>query len=91
MHQVKGDYPDYQSHLMKSYFHLNADQSFNPYTWKAPINWEGVVNGHSVKFTQIESDSFNENSFDWYSFPESLAFVKPYIVKAIDDAMRVMD
>lgn len=91
MHQVNGEYPDYQRYPVKGMFHLNADQGFNPFTWKAPINWVGFVGSKEVKFTQIEDGSFNEQSFDWGNFPEELNYVKPYIVEAIDKAMRVMD
>lgn len=56
MSQVKGEYPDYQTHSIKNTFYLNADQGFNPYSWRAPINWEGIVGGKKIKFTQIDSD-----------------------------------
>lgn len=91
MHQVTGEYVDYKIHPRKGQFYLNADQGFNPFTWKPPINWEGTVGGHNVKFTQIEASSFNNESFDWGEFPTELEYVKPYIVEAIDKAMKVMD
>lgn len=91
MYQVEGEYPDYQTNSLKSKFYLNADQAFNPYTWQAPIHWEGFVGGNKVKFTQIESDVFSKDSFDWSGFPEKLEEAKSYIAEAIDDAMRTMD
>ncbi len=91
MYQVQGEYPDYQSQSLKSKFYLNSDQAFNPYTWKAPIQWEGIVGGNKIKFTQIANDAFSKDSFDWSEFPEKLEDAKSYIVEAIDEAMRTMD
>jgi hypothetical protein len=91
MYQVKGEYPDYQSKSLKNNFYLNADQAFNPYTWHAPIHWEGIVGGNKVKFIQIASNAFCKDSFDWSGFPDKLEETKSYIVEAIDNAMRTMD
>lgn len=91
MYQVTGEFPDYQSHRQKSNFYLNADQAFNPYTWCAPIHWEGIVRGNKVRFTQIANDAFSIDSFDWSGFPDKLEGAKSYIVEAIDNAMRAMD
>lgn len=43
MPQVIGTYPDYQKHTLKSYFSLEGDKEFNPYTWSPRILWEGTV------------------------------------------------
>lgn len=91
MWRVTAEYPDYSSFRLKSEIHLNCDQAFNPYTWKAPIHWEGYVGDTKVNFIQISEDAISEDSFDWSGFPEKLEYTKGYIVRAIDDAMRVMD
>lgn len=91
MDSVTGKYPDDYHHSRKRSFSLKADQSFNPYTWKPPIHWEGFVGGEYVKFTQIDSSGTSIDYFDWQDFPSELDYVKSFIVKAIDDAMRVMD
>lgn len=91
MHQVKGEYPDYTAYSSINSFHLNADKDFNPYEWSAPIQWEGHVGNEKVKFIQISSEAFSLESFDWTGFPEKLKAARPYIVTAIDEAMRTMD
>ena len=91
MYQVKGEYTNYQKYNNKGWFHLDSDQALNPYTWKAPIHWSGLVDGIEVKFTQIDSSALSVNSFDWTDFPKQLDSVKSDIADAIDKAMRVMD
>lgn len=91
MYQVTGEYTDYKKFNRKSYFYLNADKRFNPYTWRAPINWEGIVGGINVKFTQIDNSAYSENCFNWTEFPDELSIAKSDIVEAIDKAMRIMD
>lgn len=91
MHQVTGDYPDYKKANLKSNFYLDADKAFNPYTWAPPIEWEGIVGGQKVKFTQISSKGNNKIDYNWDGFPDDLAGAIPYIVEAIDNAMRTMD
>lgn len=91
MHQVKGEYPDYSRPSNKSYFFLNADQSFNPFTWRPPIHWGGQVGGVAVTFTQISNSGSDRIDYDWSQFPKEVENAIPYIVEAIDDAMRVMD
>jgi hypothetical protein len=91
MYQVKGEYPDYKKSSLKSNFHLNADQVFNPTTWKPPIYWEGLIGGEKVKFIQIDSSGHSKECFDWKDFPKKLTVAIPYIVEAIDNAMRIMD
>ncbi len=91
MHQVTGKYPDSDHPLGKSSFYLDADQSFNPYSWQPPINWTGSVGDRQVKFTQIESHGSDRSCYDWSGFPRELDSVISYIVEAIDKAMRVMD
>lgn len=91
MHQVEGEYPDYQKYPMKGRFYLDADQSFNPFTWKPPIHWEGYVGGQKVIFTQLGRSGYHVDHFDWQDFPEELESAKPYIVEAIDKAMKKMD
>lgn len=91
MCQVQGEYPDYNNHLSRSRFCLNADQAFNSFTWRAPIRWSGTVGGERVNFIQIDNDASSINYFDWSEFPEILEGAKSYIVEAIDGAMRVMD
>mgnify|MGYP000727044299 CR=1 FL=1 len=63
MYQVKGEYTNYQKYNNKGWFHLDSDQALNPYTWKAPIHWSGLVDGIEVKFTQIDSSALSVNSF----------------------------
>lgn len=87
MHQVKGKYLNGNT----CSFYLNADQAFNYATWRAPILWQGVVNGLEVKFTQIDSGAYDISCFDWVGFPSELEIAKKHIVKAIDEAMRIMD
>ena len=91
MHQVKGQYPDYKTNSLKSNFYLNADQAFNPYTWAPPVHWTGSVGGKDVKFTQLNDYAVDNDSFDWGDFPAELDGARPYIIEAIDKAMRTMD
>lgn len=87
MHQVQGKYKDWKSH----YFYLNADQGFNYTTWKAPIIWKGTVDSIEVEFVQTSDSASDLSCFDWTGFPAELEAAKTYLVKAIDDAMRIMD
>ena len=91
MYQVTGKYPDLFHPLKKRSFHLNPDQPFVHFTWKAPIHWEGIVGGHKVRFTQVDSGVYGIESFEWNDFPKELDEAKHYIVEAIDEAMRIMD
>lgn len=91
MHQVTGEYPDYIAYREKGSFYLNADQGFNPFTWKPPIHWAGMVGNKMVKFIQIDASGYHRSCFDWTDFPDELQSAIPYIVDAIDKAMRVMD
>ncbi len=47
--------------------------------------------GQQVKFTQIHSSGSSKHDFDWSDFPEDLVIAIPYIVDAINKAMKVMD
>jgi hypothetical protein len=91
MSEVMGTYPDLKSESRNSRFTLTADQGFNPYTWKPPIHWSGLVGGKQVKFTQIMASGAVEGCYDWTGFPIEIKSAIPHIVKAIDDAMRTMD
>lgn len=91
MPQVTGTYPDYQKRTLKSYFSLEGDKQFNPYTWSPPIVWEGTVGAHKVQFIQISSSGSNKPDYDWSDFPNELEVAITYIIEAIDKAMRVMD
>ncbi|TKC57694.1 hypothetical protein FBD94_20695 [Pedobacter hiemivivus] len=91
MYQVTGTYTDYQKSSLKSSFYLNADQGFNYTTWKAPIHWSGTVGSKQVKFTQVNGSGSNRDDYDWTDFPKDLEPAISDIVKAIDDAMRIMD
>ncbi|WP_448104613.1 hypothetical protein [Pedobacter panaciterrae] len=91
MHQVSGEYPDYQKHNNVSLFGLNADKPFNNFIWSPPIHWEGIVGDKQVKFTQIRNSGSSKLDYDWTGFPEELEVAIPYIVNAIDNAMRTMD
>jgi hypothetical protein len=91
MHQVTGEYPDSHNSKLKNRFYLDADQTFNYSTWSPPIKWKGVVHGVEVEFTQIDRFGDEKDCYDWTDFPENLSSAIPYIVNAIDDAMRVMD
>ena len=44
-----------------------------------------------VQFTQINDAAYDITYFDWSGFPEELAETRIYIVKAIANAMRIMD
>lgn len=91
MHQVTGEYPDYTKHNNISLFYLDADQPFNPFTWRPPIHWEGNVGGVKVSFTQTSNSGGNQLDYDWTDFPEEVKQAIPYIIEAIDNAMRTMD
>lgn len=72
MHQVIGDYPDYQKITGKTYFFLDVDKAFNPFTWSPPINWKGSVGGHQVSFTQISNSGSGKSCYDRTNFPVDL-------------------
>ncbi|WP_025143746.1 hypothetical protein [Pedobacter jeongneungensis] len=91
MYQVTGEYTDYGNSRLKSHFYLNADQGFNYTTWSPPIHWSGFVGNQKVTFTQISSSGSDRDDFDWSNFPKELEGAISDIVKAIDDAMRIMD
>lgn len=88
---VQGKYPDYASYDNFGRFYLNADKGFNPFKWAPPINWTGRCGGMEVKFTQITSGGYDRDCYDWTGFPNELHSAIPYIVEAIDKAMKVMD
>lgn len=88
---VKTEYPDYTKLDNKSRILLNADQGFNPYTWEPPINWKGFVGGVEVEFVQINSSGSSKIDYDFSSLPKECMEAVPYIIEAIDNAMRVMD
>lgn len=90
MHQVTGEYQDDYNSKFKKRFYLNADQGFSN-NWNPPIHWKGTVDGISVEFTQTERHGDDKDCYDWSYFPERLSSAIPFIVKAIDDAMRIMD
>lgn len=87
MRQVEGKYTD----RGKRHFYLNADQAFDYTTWQAPILWKGFVDSKEVEFIQTDAGAHDLSCFDWAGFPSELEAAKQHIVKAIDDAMRVMD
>lgn len=91
MHQVTGEFPDYGRYDNKSNFYLNADQAFIYFTWSPPIMWEGFIANKPVNFVQIHSKGSSKSDFDWTGFPEEFHNAIPYIVEAIDKAMKVMD
>lgn len=91
MYDVRGEFPHYQSYNNKGSFALNADKSMNPFTWGPPIHWKGYVNNTDVSFVQISADAFDKHDFDFTGFPEQLSSAIPYIIEAIDKAMKVMD
>ena len=91
MWMVKKEYPDYTKLDNKNSILLNADQGFNPYTWEAPIKWKGFVGSAKVEFTQINNSGANKIDYDFSSLPKECIETIPYIIEAIDDAMRVMD
>lgn len=86
-YQVEGKYKDDG----KCHFYLNADQAFNYTTWRAPILWKGFVDSQEVEFIQTDAGAYDLSCFDWTGFPSELEAAKQHIIKAIDDAMRVMD
>lgn len=87
MNQVEGQYFDGSIH----HFYLNADQAFDYTSWQAPISWKGMVKGLNVESTQIDPGAYDTSCFDWTGFPPELETAKKHIVKAINDAMRIMD
>lgn len=91
MHQVTGQYEDFSKMNRKAYFYLNADKEFNPYTWRPPIHWLGRVGGVEISFTQTSNSSSHRDDYDWSDFPQEVQDAIPYIIEAIDRAMRVMD
>jgi len=88
---VTGTFPNYRSHNNEGSFSLEADQGFNPYTWRPPINWRGWVNNVAVSFIQVNASGGDLSDYDFSGFPPQFERAKPFIVAAIDDAMRVMD
>ena len=44
-----------------------------------------------VKFTQVNGSGSDRDDYDWTGFPRDLEPAISDIVKAIDDAMRIMD
>ncbi len=91
MYDVRGEFPHYQSHNYKGSFALNADKGMNPYTWAPPINWKGYVNNTAVSFVQTSASALMKEDFDFTGFPEEFGSAIPYIIGAIDKAMKVMD
>ncbi len=91
IYKVKGEYPNSHDCFGKTNFYLNPDRSINPFTWQTPIHWEGYVGENKVKFTQIDNLASCVDSFDWTEFPQNFETAKPYIVKAIDNALQAMD
>lgn len=91
MYQVRGEFPHYQSYNNKGVFALNPNQGMNPYTWRPPIIWKGIVCGTEVSFAQTEAHAISDDDFDFTGFPEKFSSAIPYIIDAIDDAIRVMD
>jgi hypothetical protein len=91
MAKVQTEFIDSTRPNNKGFINLQADQSFNPYSWKPPINWSGTVNGMQVNFVQIDSSGYDRNCYDFSNFPKEIEYTIDYIVKAIDDGMRVMD
>lgn len=75
----------------KIYVNLDANQPLNPYTWKAPIEWEGYLGGIPIKFVQISNLAHSLKAFDWTGFPEEYDYLCPIIVKEIDKALSIMD
>lgn len=88
---VKGKYPSNNGYNGELSFLLEADQAFNPYTWSPPINWTGVVGGNKVSFIQTSHSGYTKDDYDFNGFPEEVAVAIPYIVEAIDKAMKTMD
>ena len=91
MHQVTGEYLDYSAHGEKNFFSIDDDQGFNFITWKPPIHWTDMVGNKVVKFTQTDASASHRGCFDWTDFPEEIQPAIPYIVEAINNAMRVID
>lgn len=91
MAKVQTEFTDYTRPNNKGFINLQAGQSFNPYTWKPPINWSGTVNGTQVNFVQIDSSGYDKSCYNFSQLPKGMEYTIDYIVKAIDDAMRTMD
>lgn len=91
MWDVEGTYPDYKIYPDQATFYLKCDKAMHPQEWLPPITWKGVVNHVEVKFLQTSADAIDITSFDFSSFPEKIKDSIPYIIEAIDEAMRIMD
>lgn len=91
MHQVTGEYPDYSRASNKNHFYLDADKGFIYFKWSPPIRWKGRVGGVDVTFTQVSHSGAHQSDYDWSNYPSEVSGAIPYIVEAIDDAMRIMD
>lgn len=88
---VTGTYPDSLAFNQKANFKLTCDKTMFPGYWLAPIKWTGEVNGEKVEFEQISESGFSKDCYDFSSFSDRIKPAIPYIVEAIDNAMRVMD
>jgi hypothetical protein len=93
MATVTGEFPDYsgKQHNNKGWFTVASDKGFDPFRWRPPINWTGLVNGKEVNFVQISSSGSLPGHYIWDGFPEDCKGAIDSIVAAIDKAMRTMD
>lgn len=91
MARVEGTFPDVFGYQNKSNFVVESDQAMNPFTWMPPIHWTGYVKGTKVSFIQVESSGYSREDYNFEGFPVELQSAIPYIIEAIDRAMKVMD
>jgi hypothetical protein len=91
MARVTGKFPHITTFGLESSFTVNSDQAMIYFSWAPPIKWTGKVAGVDVEFTQISSSALFQDDFDFTGFPENLKNSIPYIIDAINEAMRIMD
>lgn len=91
METVEGEFDDYSQIRGNGYFRLSCDQVMSHQTWRAPINWSGFINGKKVEFVQKEDSGSHESCYDFSTLPTETRIAIKALVKAIDEAMRVMD
>lgn len=68
---------------------LNPDQSPNPYTWRAPINWNGTLGGSKLRIIQNDVSSSMLSSFDFIEPIDLDNEIKELIIREIDFYLKL--
>jgi len=76
---------------LKYLIKLSPNKGMSPYTWAAPIEWNGYINNDKISFTQTSNSGYAEYCFDFSNLKEEYQFLNSDIVELIDKAMKVMD